>query len=76
MISFRRGKTKVRIITEEHLPTPQNNSPLYAEGVHMLDGLSEEALNLGSDGNPQTLKFANNLPADEQSALILLVTEY
>ena len=42
MISFRRGKTKVRIITEERLPTPHNNTPLYAERVHMLDGLVEE----------------------------------
>ena len=27
---------------EERLPTPQNTTPLYAEGVHMLDGLAEE----------------------------------
>ena len=37
MISFRRGKNKVRIITEERAPTPLNTSPLYVEGVHMLD---------------------------------------
>ena len=42
MISFRRGKTKVRIITEERLTTPHNTTPLYAEGVHMLDGLADE----------------------------------
>ena len=42
MISFHRGKTKVRIITEERLPTPHNTTPLYAEGVHMLDGLTDE----------------------------------
>ena len=39
MISFHRGKTKVRIITEERLPTPHNTTPLYAEGVHMLVGV-------------------------------------
>ena len=44
MISFRHGKTKVRIITEERLPMPHNTTPLYAEGVHMLDGLSEEKM--------------------------------
>ena len=42
MISFHRGKTKVWLITEECLPTPQNTTPLYAEGVHMLDVLAEE----------------------------------
>ena len=42
MISFRRGKTKVQLITEERLSTPQNTTPLYAEGVHMLHGPAEE----------------------------------
>ena len=42
MISFRRGKTKVRVITEERVPVALNTSPLYAEGVHMLDGLADE----------------------------------
>ena len=42
MISFRQGKTKARPITEERISTPQNTTPLYAEGVHMLDGLADE----------------------------------
>ena len=42
MISFPRGKTKVRILIEEHLTTPHNTMPLYVEGVHMLDGLADE----------------------------------
>ena len=42
MISFRGGKTKVRIITKERVTTPYNTSPLYAEGVHMLDGLADD----------------------------------
>ena len=42
MISFRRGKTKVRVITEERVPVALDTSPLYAEGVHMLDGLADE----------------------------------
>ena len=42
IISFRRGNTKAWIITEECLSTPQNTTPLYAEGVHMLDRLTEE----------------------------------
>mgnify|MGYP000317721734 CR=1 FL=1 len=42
MISFRGGKTKARLITEEHISTPQNTTPLYSEGVHILDGLADE----------------------------------
>ena len=149
MISFHRGKTKVWIITEERLPTPQNTTPLYTEGVRVLNGLAEEevdhfleehptiiplfeidvisaigsspaedvtedslaqdepdpttiaellhtrgafeqelvisqrvkastleSLNLGSDENLCTLKIANNLPLDERSALIRLLTDY
>ena len=35
-----------------------------------------EALNLGSDGNPRTLKMANNLPPEKRSALKLFLREY
>ena len=42
MISFRCGKTKVRIVTEESLKTPHNTTAFYVEGVHMLNGLAEE----------------------------------
>ena len=149
MISFRRGETKVGIITKEHLTTPHNTTPLYAEGVCILDGLADEevddfledhptiiplfeidaisvidtppneevmenslpqdepdpttiaelrhardacerelaisqrvktstleSLNLGFDENPRTLQIANNLPADEWSALIRMLNDY
>ena len=42
MILFRRGKTKVRVITDERVPVALNTAPLYAEGVHMLDGLADD----------------------------------
>ena len=42
MISFRRGKTKVRVMTEERVPVALHTAPLYAEGVHMLDGLADD----------------------------------
>ena len=42
MISFRHGKTKVQIVTEERLRTPYNTTPLYVEGVHMVDGLVDK----------------------------------
>ena len=42
MISFRHGKTKVRVITEERIYIPQDITLLYAEGVHMLEGLANK----------------------------------
>ena len=42
MISFRRGKTKVRVITKEQIYTPQDTTPLYADVVQMLEGLVNE----------------------------------
>ena len=45
MISFRRGKTKVRLIKEERISIPQNTTPLYAKGVHMLYGFANEEVN-------------------------------
>ena len=53
MISFRRGKTKVRIITEERISTPQNTTPLYAEGVHMLDGPAHEEVDHFLEEHPK-----------------------
>ena len=45
MSSFQRGKTKVCVTTEARNPTPIDNNPLYAEGVHMLDGLTDNEMN-------------------------------
>ena len=52
MISFWCGKTKVRILTEAQTPTPPNNSPTYAEGVHMIDGLTDDEMNSFLDEHP------------------------
>ena len=52
MISFRRGKAKVRIITEARTSTPSNNNPLYEGGVHMLDGLANDKINTFLDEHP------------------------
>ena len=53
MISFRPGKTKVRLITEERISTPQNTTPLYAEGVHMLDGFADEEVDHFLEEHPK-----------------------
>ena len=41
-MKFRRGKIKVRITTEERVPTAKDATPMYAECVHMLDGLAHD----------------------------------
>ena len=55
MISFRHDKTKVRITIEAGNPTPIDNNPLYAEGVHMLDGLTDEEMNSFLEEHPTIL---------------------
>ena len=43
---------------------------------HTTPSESKHQHNLGSDENPRTLQIANNLPADERSALIRQLTDY
>ena len=73
MISFRRGKTKVRIITEERLTTPHNTTPLYAEGVHMLAGLADKEVDDFLEDHPTIIPLfeidaisAVGTPLDEE----------
>ena len=73
MISFRRRKTKVHIITEERLTTPHNTTPLYAEGVHMLDGLADEEVDDFLEDHPTIIPLfeinaisAVGTPPDEE----------
>ena len=73
IISFCRGKTKVRIITEESLTTPHNTTPLYAEGVHMLDGLADEEVDDFLEDHPTIIPLfeidaisAVGTPLDEE----------
>ena len=43
-LNFRRGRTKVRVPMEENATIPKDISPLYAEEIHMLEGLEDEEL--------------------------------
>ena len=52
MILFRWGKTMVRVITEEQIHNPKDTTPLYVEGVHMLDGLAEEEVDYFLEDHP------------------------
>ena len=39
---FLERKTKVQVPTQERVMTKKGTMPLYAEGVHILDGLADE----------------------------------
>ena len=52
-LSFRRGRAKVRVPMEEGALTPKEISPLYAEEIHMLEGLEDEELERYLDENPR-----------------------
>ena len=52
-LSFRRGRTKVRVPMEENATIPKDISPLYAEEIHMLEGLEDEELERYLDENPR-----------------------
>ena len=38
---------------QESAPAPNEISPLYAEEIHMLEGLEDEELERYQDGNPR-----------------------
>ena len=42
----------MRVLTEARTPTPPDNSPLYTEGVHMLDGHSDDEMNSFLEEHP------------------------
>ena len=53
MISSCRGKTKVRVATEERVPTLKDTTPLYAEGAHILDGLIDDKVDSFLEDHPR-----------------------
>ena len=74
---------------EDSLPQDKLDATTIAELRHARDAFERdltisqrvkastlESFNLGSDENPRTLQIANNLLADERSALIRLLTDY
>ena len=52
MISFRRGKTKVRVPTQETVVPTEAITPLYVEEITMLDGLEDTELEAYLNENP------------------------
>ena len=43
----------VRVITEEQIHNPKDTTPLYEEGVHMLDGLADEEVDHFLEDHPR-----------------------
>ena len=52
-LNFRRGRAKVRVPMEESTTIRKEISPLYAEEIHMLEGLEDEELERYLDENPR-----------------------
>ena len=52
-ISFLHGEKKVHIVTEEWIPTPKDITPLFVEGVHMHDGLTDEEVDSFLEDHPK-----------------------
>ena len=51
-ISFRRGRSKVRVPTQETSASTKAIMPLYAEEINMLEGLEDTELEAYLDENP------------------------
>ena len=52
-LSFHRGRSKIRIPMEENKTITKDISPLYAEEIHMLEGLEDEELERYLEENPR-----------------------
>ena len=53
IITFRRGKAKVRVPTQPRSSTGKELTPLYAECVNMLEGLADEEVDQYLQENPK-----------------------
>ena len=54
-ISFRRGRNKVRVPTEEMTAQPKGMTPLYAEDINMLEGVDDTELEAYLDEHPRII---------------------
>ena len=55
MITFWRGKTKVRVPTHPRATTGKELTSLYAESVNMLEGLADKEVGQYLEENPKIL---------------------
>ena len=55
VLTFRKGKTKIRISTQNKVATNKQCLPIYAESVNMMEGLDEDEENQYFDDNPKII---------------------
>ena len=60
IIGFRRGKTKVRVPTQERATANKQLTPLYAIAVNLSDGLPNEEVDQYLAENPRTIPLFEN----------------
>ena len=83
------GSPAIKTLTEEALNQANPHPTTIAELRHARDAFERElaislrvkastleSINLGPDEDPCTLKIANNLPSDDYTTLVQLLTEY
>ena len=57
MITFRQGKTKVRVPTQPRTRTDKELTMLYAKSVNMLEGLTNEEVDQYLEENPKIVSL-------------------
>ena len=55
VVTFRRGKTKIWVSTQERVGTSKELTPLYAENINMLDGLADEKVDQFLEEHPKVV---------------------
>jgi hypothetical protein len=55
VLTFRKGKTKIRISTQNKVVTNKQSLPIYAESVNMMEGLDEDEENHYFEDNPKII---------------------
>ena len=71
MITFRRGKPKVRVPTQPRSSTGKELTPLYAECVNMLEGLAYEEVDQYLQENPKIVPLFEIDVAESVSPYIM-----
>ena len=71
VITFRRGKTKVRIPTQSRVGISKEVTPLYAESINMLEGLADEEVDRYLEGHTKIVPL---FEVDITEAVIPYVT--
>ena len=55
VLTFRKGKTKIRISTQNEVATNKQCLPIYVESVNMMEGLDEDEENQYFDDYPKII---------------------